>query len=320
MNRIPHLLLALGLALTCTLVSRAQYTDLSNGFDPDAYENGVQPPLWEKEFSDNDAKTDFRKLRNFLMNRNEVLNQLNELLLQYPDNQYYTNRVNGYLDEINRLMGPKGGDERKQVKVNGVLLAAYYQYIDQGGVTGPSYNPYVHPDKLSMSELEDMQTFFTAQKKEMAIQDSVRARIKKNIHVVKTDISNCNNQLDITLAPEIRQQRFRTNMSITFSALIGLLLLVFFTMLFLRSGKNLSKELLSGNGLQFITLFVLIIAIILFGILNILGGSELAAILSGISGYILGKGVGNPIAPAGGGPENPPVTPPQNPAVPPGGN
>lgn len=40
---------------------------------------------------------------------------------------------------------------------------------------------------------------------------------------------------------------------------------------------------------EFITLFVLIISIILFGILKILEGRELAAILSGIAGYILGK-------------------------------
>jgi hypothetical protein len=51
-----------------------------------------------------------------------------------------------------------------------------------------------------------------------------------------------------------------------------------------------SKSLISSSGLQFITVFILIIAIILFGILKVLGGSELAAILSGISGYILGKG------------------------------
>lgn len=57
-----------------------------------------------------------------------------------------------------------------------------------------------------------------------------------------------------------------------------------------RSDQTLARNLLSETGLQFVTIFILIIAIILFGILNILGGSELAAILSGISGYILGKG------------------------------
>ena len=67
---------------------------------------------------------------------------------------------------------------------------------------------------------------------------------------------------------------------------------MFFTVVYKGNygNKNLAKDLLSGNGLQFMTLFILIIAIILFGILDIFLGSELAALLSGISGYILGKG------------------------------
>jgi hypothetical protein len=42
-------------------------------------------------------------------------------------------------------------------------------------------------------------------------------------------------------------------------------------------------------GIQFVTLFSLIIAIILFGVLKILEGRELAALLGGLSGYILGR-------------------------------
>jgi hypothetical protein len=43
------------------------------------------------------------------------------------------------------------------------------------------------------------------------------------------------------------------------------------------------------SGIQFITLFSLVIAIILFGILEILHDKELAALLGGLSGYILGR-------------------------------
>ena len=81
-----------------------------------------------------------------------------------------------------------------------------------------------------------------------------------------------------------------------FTILIAILLIVFFVIVYKRSDSTLSKDLLSGNGLQFVTLFVLIIAIILFGILSILQSSELAAILSGISGYILGKGTQKDLA------------------------
>ena len=41
--------------------------------------------------------------------------------------------------------------------------------------------------------------------------------------------------------------------------------------------------------MQFLTLFSLVIAIILFGITQILEGKELAARLGGLSGYILGR-------------------------------
>ena len=43
------------------------------------------------------------------------------------------------------------------------------------------------------------------------------------------------------------------------------------------------------QGLQFITLFSLVIAIILFGVLKILEAKELSALLGAISGYVLGR-------------------------------
>ena len=43
------------------------------------------------------------------------------------------------------------------------------------------------------------------------------------------------------------------------------------------------------KGMQFITLFLIVIAIILFGIMGTLEGRELAALLGGLSGYILGR-------------------------------
>jgi hypothetical protein len=45
----------------------------------------------------------------------------------------------------------------------------------------------------------------------------------------------------------------------------------------------------AGSSIQFLTLFLLIIAIILFGVTGILEGKELSALLGGLSGYILGR-------------------------------
>jgi hypothetical protein len=82
-----------------------------------------------------------------------------------------------------------------------------------------------------------------------------------------------------------------TNWStIVFSALVALVIGSFFAITY-KAG--IGGQILSGDsGIQFVTLFALIIAIILFGVLKILEGKELAALLGGLSGYILGRGSG----------------------------
>jgi hypothetical protein len=57
----------------------------------------------------------------------------------------------------------------------------------------------------------------------------------------------------------------------------------------LRNASVGSSIFVGDSGLQFITLFSLVIAIILFGLTEVLQGRELAALLGGISGYILGR-------------------------------
>lgn len=135
---------------------------------------------------------------------------------------------------------------------------------------------------------------------------------------VKHDLERAKNQLERTLDPSQREQEFRQTISSTFAILLGVFVLSFFVIIFIRGGKNVSRMLMNSNGLQFVTLFALIISIVLFGILGILKGSELAAILSGISGYILGQNRGS-WAPGGNttastlvvpAPLVPPVTPP----------
>lgn len=53
---------------------------------------------------------------------------------------------------------------------------------------------------------------------------------------------------------------------------------------------NVAYAIFSGSeGMQFLTLFLVVIAIILFGMMGTLEGKELAALLGGLSGYILGR-------------------------------
>lgn len=86
---------------------------------------------------------------------------------------------------------------------------------------------------------------------------------------------------------------FKLASSITFGIVIVLLLVFFFYFLYSKGDKELVNSFVTGRGLQFVALFALIVAIVLFGVQGILEGKELAAILSGISGFILGKEMNN---------------------------
>jgi len=101
-------------------------------------------------------------------------------------------------------------------------------------------------------------------------------------------------QVDVDLAitrllmPEVEAQRFKTYVSIIFAALVGFVIFGFFYIA--AKDTDVRRTIFSGDtGIQFITLFAIIIAIILFGITGILGDKELAAILAAIAGYILGR-------------------------------
>ncbi len=142
------------------------------------------------------------------------------------------------------------------------------------------------------------------------IRNKVR-KLKRDDALIKTlYISHGNVTGDVTKAQErvdkmygelYDEGNFRMWITSIFSTCVGGLLLFFFVFITRRAETNLVKDFLaSGNGLQFITLFSLVIAIILFGVLGILEGRELAAILSGISGYILGRGIQTPAQPPRG--------------------
>lgn len=84
------------------------------------------------------------------------------------------------------------------------------------------------------------------------------------------------------------EQVFKRTMSIIFAGLIGLVILGFFVLSF--RDETIRRAIFSGQtGIQFLTLFSIVIAIILFGITSILHDKELAALLGGLSGYILGR-------------------------------
>lgn len=81
---------------------------------------------------------------------------------------------------------------------------------------------------------------------------------------------------------------FKLRMSIAFSALVGVVIVGFFGIAW--SNDEIKKTIFANEaGIQFITVFSIVIAVILFGIIGVLESKELSALLGGLSGYILGK-------------------------------
>ena len=81
---------------------------------------------------------------------------------------------------------------------------------------------------------------------------------------------------------------FKLKMSIAFSLLVGFVIVGFFGIAW--SNDEIKKIIFANEaGIQFVTIFSIVIAVILFGIIGVLEGKELSALLGGLSGYILGK-------------------------------
>ena len=113
---------------------------------------------------------------------------------------------------------------------------------------------------------------------EIAQKNQVLARDKTLLQCIQGKISQLT-------SPE---QKFRTDTSWVFAGLISAVIIGFFVLAF--KDEVMRRAIFSGEtGIQFLTLFSVVIAIILFGIINILEGKELAALLGGLSGYILGR-------------------------------
>lgn len=237
--------------------------------------------VFEEKFRDGN-ENNFKALRIFLKERQDLKKKLNFELNKFSRIETKLSSNDRRLKKLQTILK---NDKSNKITVPKFLMSRYDEYYyDDDFLYGreKKYSREEIDDKIR--ELEDQKKYYTDLLKK-------KQNVITNIKNIEGDIYNCIKQIDSALSPEYKQQDFRTNISIYFTILIGLLLSIFFFIIYRRSDSNLSKDLLSGNGLQFVTLFVLIIAIILFGILSILQGSELAAILSGISGYILGKGI-----------------------------
>jgi hypothetical protein len=111
---------------------------------------------------------------------------------------------------------------------------------------------------------------------------------KSLIEVKKMEKRRVETAFDSLFNYESAKQEFNTSISRLFAGLVGIVIVGFFLIAYLDC--KVRQAVFSGqSGIQFITLFSLVIAIILFGITGVLEGKELSALLGGLSGYILGR-------------------------------
>jgi hypothetical protein len=107
---------------------------------------------------------------------------------------------------------------------------------------------------------------------------------RRELRTIDSEITNRLN----SSAEKKAAQDFKTWMSACFAALIAIVIVGFFVTA--SRSNHVIEEIFHGRaGLQFITIFSLVIAIILFGITGVLEGKELSALLGGLAGYILGQ-------------------------------
>ena len=162
----------------------------------------------------------------------------------------------------------------------------------------------------SERKLEDIDSYLASYDERAAVAARAREEQEHRKQAVTSDINRVQNQIKATtdsLGATNRQlsdaderianlfgksdaaNEFKKIMSAVFALLVAMVSVGFFIIAF--KDENVRKAIFTNeSGIQFITLFSLVIAIILFGIVDVLEGKELAALLGGLSGYILGRG------------------------------
>jgi hypothetical protein len=139
--------------------------------------------------------------------------------------------------------------------------------------------------------------------KPLSRKKSVQA-LQEELDKKRAELTEAQKELDLVQGKILRittpEQSFKRQISGYSSILIGVVILGFFGIA--AMDYRVRRSVFAGQaGIQFLALFSIVIAIILFGITGILGGNELSALLGSISGYILGK-VTSPDTKAGSAP------------------
>ncbi|HYE92946.1 MAG TPA: hypothetical protein VEA38_18085 [Terriglobales bacterium] len=149
-----------------------------------------------------------------------------------------------------------------------------------------------------VQRLQDLKVQFLEELKQAQLNVAERKRLEDELGASREQLAKLDSTIGALLTPEILNQNFKFWMSGIFAGLVFVVIVGFFVMAW-RDEEVLRAIFAGAAGIQFVTLFSLVIAIILFGITGILEGKELAALLGGLSGYILGRSSDRGGMPAG---------------------
>lgn len=142
--------------------------------------------------------------------------------------------------------------------------------------------------KARKSDLEQRhKDILEKQQRHSQLQDDQKKK-RYELETKQAELVNLEDRIGLALNTGTNQYIYRTIVSLMFAAIVAFLVRQFFRIV--QTNDDVKQSIFSGDtGIQFITLFSIVIAVILFGILEILGANELSALLGGLSGYILGK-------------------------------
>lgn len=139
----------------------------------------------------------------------------------------------------------------------------------------------IQANEMDMDEVQRSSSSLTNSKAKIVSYENKAKNFRSSLDLMAREIDKRIDKLD-------NKNYFRSEISYIFSSLVAIVIAGFFLIVYYK--ENVVSDIFSGDkGIQFITLFLIIIAVILFGIMGILESRELSALLGALSGYILGR-------------------------------
>jgi hypothetical protein len=214
------------------------------------------------------------------------------------EERWLTSRISDLRQRVREVSRPLEVISRDEYEERTRRLNADIDANEKKQLTGPTESDKVDAHLMLISltrqkgalgaAWEEGQKFDT----ERRIQENIRTELdsgNRDLTRVRDYLLSLDDNINSMLLTTDANNDFRKWISIAFSVLVGLVIIGFFG---IALREKVIRDMIFSNdsGLQFVALFSIIIAIILFGVINVLEGRELAALLGGLAGYILGRG------------------------------